>query len=88
YKGENVYRIINKASVSKNLIFSNIALSAQNLNKQLVVHARDFNKNSKGFDLIIGNPPYIRQEELKELKPHLAKNYKVYKGTSDIYTYF
>ncbi|HED8274237.1 TPA: class I SAM-dependent DNA methyltransferase, partial [Campylobacter jejuni] len=28
------------------------------------------------------------QEELKELKPHLAKNYKVYKGTSDIYTYF
>ncbi|HEB9322149.1 TPA: hypothetical protein RZK33_001465 [Campylobacter coli] len=45
YKGENVYRIINKASVSKNLIFSNIALSAQNLNKQLVVHARDFSKN-------------------------------------------
>ncbi|EHD9160318.1 class I SAM-dependent DNA methyltransferase [Campylobacter jejuni] len=44
--------------------------------------------NFKGFDLIIGNPPYIRQEELKELKPHLAKNYKVYKGTSDIYTYF
>ncbi|HFZ5104066.1 TPA: class I SAM-dependent DNA methyltransferase [Campylobacter jejuni] len=44
--------------------------------------------NFKGFDLIIGNPPYIRQEELKELKPHLAKNYKAYKGTSDIYTYF
>ncbi|HEC1884721.1 TPA: Eco57I restriction-modification methylase domain-containing protein [Campylobacter jejuni] len=48
----------------------------------------DNNGNFKGFDLIIGNPPYIRQEELKELKPHLAKNYKVYKGTSDIYTYF
>ncbi|MGI7183428.1 class I SAM-dependent DNA methyltransferase [Campylobacter coli] len=48
----------------------------------------DNDGNFKGFDLIIGNPPYIRQEELKELKPHLAKNYKVYKGTSDIYTYF
>lgn len=48
----------------------------------------DDDGNFKGFDLIIGNPPYIRQEELKELKPHLAKNYKVYKGTSDIYTYF
>ncbi len=48
----------------------------------------DDDGNFKGFDLIIGNPPYIRQEELKELKPYLAKNYKVYKGTSDIYTYF
>ncbi|EQA6186849.1 class I SAM-dependent DNA methyltransferase [Campylobacter coli] len=48
----------------------------------------DDDGNFKGFDLIIGNPPYIRQEEFKELKPHLAKNYKVYKGTSDIYTYF
>ncbi|EAI0390054.1 class I SAM-dependent DNA methyltransferase [Campylobacter coli] len=48
----------------------------------------DDDGNFKGFDLIIGNPPYIRQEELKELKSHLTKNYKVYKGTSDIYTYF
>ncbi|EIY6494874.1 class I SAM-dependent DNA methyltransferase [Campylobacter lari] len=48
----------------------------------------DENGNFQGFDLIIGNPPYIRQEEIKELKPKLVKNYKVYKGTSDIYTYF
>lgn len=48
----------------------------------------DDDGNFQGFDLIIGNPPYIRQEEIKELKPNLAKNYKVYKGMSDIYTYF
>ncbi|EKJ5635671.1 class I SAM-dependent DNA methyltransferase [Campylobacter coli] len=48
----------------------------------------DDDGNFQGFDLIIGNPPYIRQEEIKELKSNLAKNYKVYKGTSDIYTYF
>ncbi|EGK8127259.1 class I SAM-dependent DNA methyltransferase [Campylobacter lari] len=48
----------------------------------------DESGNFQGFDLIIGNPPYIRQEDIKELKPNLAKNYKVYKGTSDIYTYF
>ena len=41
-----------------------------------------------GFDLIIGNPPYIRQEAIKELKPHLQKAFSIYKGTSDIYTYF
>lgn len=41
-----------------------------------------------GFDLVVGNPPYIRQEEIKELKPQLAKAYEIYTGTSDIYTYF
>ena len=41
-----------------------------------------------GFDLVVGNPPYIRQEEIKELKPSLAKAYEIYSGTSDIYTYF
>ncbi len=41
-----------------------------------------------GFDLVIGNPPYIRQENIKHLKPHLQKNFSIYKSTSDIYTYF
>jgi len=41
-----------------------------------------------GFDLIIGNPPYIRQEEIKELKPHLEKRYETYQGTADIFVYF
>lgn len=40
-----------------------------------------------GFDLIIGNPPYIRQEAIKNLKPFL-KDYEVFNSTSDIYTYF
>ncbi|WP_394978220.1 Eco57I restriction-modification methylase domain-containing protein [uncultured Helicobacter sp.] len=48
----------------------------------------DNNGNFKGFDLVIGNPPYIRQEEIKHLKPHLQKAFSIYKGTSDIYTYF
>lgn len=41
-----------------------------------------------GFDIVIGNPPYIRQEEIKHLKPQLQKAFSIYKGTSDIYTYF
>lgn len=44
--------------------------------------------NFLGFDAIIGNPPYIRQELIKDLKPTLTKKYEIYKGTSDIYTYF
>jgi len=41
-----------------------------------------------GFDIVIGNPPYIRQEQIKGIKPFLKKDYKVYNSTSDIYTYF
>ncbi|EEO25780.1 DUF7149 domain-containing protein [Helicobacter winghamensis] len=48
----------------------------------------DSNGDFLGFDLVIGNPPYIRQEEIKHLKPHLQKSFRIYKGTSDIYTYF
>ncbi len=42
-----------------------------------------------GFDCIIGNPPYIRQEQIKDIKPLLQKQYhNFYNSTADIYTYF
>ena len=44
--------------------------------------------NFIGFDLIIGNPPYIRHEEIKNIKPALSKRYKIFSSTADIYTYF
>ncbi|MFP6249864.1 Eco57I restriction-modification methylase domain-containing protein [Helicobacter pylori] len=45
--------------------------------------------NFLGFDCIIGNPPYIRQEHIKDLKPLLEKQYQdFYNSTADIYTYF
>lgn len=45
--------------------------------------------NFLGFDYIIGNPPYIRQEQIKDIKPLLEKQYQdFYNSTADIYTYF
>jgi len=41
-----------------------------------------------GFDVVIGNPPYIRQEEFSEIKPYLQQNYKTYTGTADLYVFF
>jgi type I restriction-modification system DNA methylase subunit len=46
-----------------------------------------------GFDIVIGNPPYIRQELITDIKLYLEKlgdkpNYEVYNSTSDLYTYF
>ncbi|MDA3884951.1 MAG: Eco57I restriction-modification methylase domain-containing protein [Candidatus Delongbacteria bacterium] len=44
--------------------------------------------NFVGFDVVIGNPPYIRQEELGELKKYLENKYQVYAGTADLLVYF
>lgn len=41
-----------------------------------------------GFDIVIGNPPYVRQEKIKHLKPRLAENYDCFVGTADLYVYF
>jgi hypothetical protein len=42
-----------------------------------------------GFDAVIGNPPYVRQEGLGELKPFFQKEFsQVYSGVADIYVYF
>lgn len=41
-----------------------------------------------GFDVVIANPPYVRQEEFKEIKDDLALHYECYTGTADLFTYF
>lgn len=42
-----------------------------------------------GFNVVIGNPPYIRQELFKEYKKDLQTNYlSIYDGRADLYTYF
>lgn len=42
----------------------------------------------RGFDVVLGNPPYIRQEELTALKPYLKERYATFAGTADLLVYF
>jgi type I restriction-modification system DNA methylase subunit len=41
-----------------------------------------------GFDVVIGNPPYVRQEKLQEDKPFFQEHYEVYHGVADLFVYF
>jgi hypothetical protein len=42
-----------------------------------------------GFDAVIGNPPYVRQELLgPEVKRALKRGYKAFDGMADLYVYF
>lgn len=42
----------------------------------------------EGFEIVIGNPPYVRQEEIKHCKPALKGRYHCYTGVADLYVYF
>ncbi len=41
-----------------------------------------------GFNIIIGNPPYIEHKKLKSISGVLKEQYETYSGTADIYVYF
>ena len=41
-----------------------------------------------GFDVVVGNPPYVRQELLTPYKPWMEANYESFHGMADLYVYF
>ncbi|MEI6196239.1 MAG: TaqI-like C-terminal specificity domain-containing protein, partial [Verrucomicrobiota bacterium] len=41
-----------------------------------------------GFDVVIANPPYVRQEEIIEFKPAFKRAFECFAGTADLLVYF
>jgi type I restriction-modification system DNA methylase subunit len=41
-----------------------------------------------GFDAVIGNPPYVRQESLSEFKEYFERHYESFDSGADLYVYF
>lgn len=44
--------------------------------------------NRKGFDIVVGNPPYVEAKKLKYIASTLKNHYSVYTGTADLSIYF
>ncbi len=42
----------------------------------------------EGFDIVLGNPPYVRQELLSAYKAHWKSRFRAYDGVADLYVYF
>ena len=53
-----------------------------------IFHRRDTKDAEKGFDAVIGNPPYLRQEVLGQIKNYFKSRYTAFSNTADLYTYF
>ena len=47
-----------------------------------------YQREKSGFDVLLGNPPYVRQEEILDYKQYLSKEYAVFSSRADLYTYF
>ena len=45
-------------------------------------------RSNNGFDVVIANPPYVRHEAIKNLKPALKSLYECFTGTADLLVYF
>jgi len=75
-------------------IYSNVPLSLDNEEDLYRINAFDWNREfteifeKGGFDAVIGNPPYVRQELLKGQKEYFKDRYEVYHGSADLYAYF
>ncbi|MBI5185417.1 MAG: Eco57I restriction-modification methylase domain-containing protein [Nitrospinae bacterium] len=83
----------NKAAIKQKQRDADLWKSYANLFKHESVGFFDiryfFPEVKEGFDIVIGNPPYVRHESIKDLKPQLAKEFgSFYCGTADLYTYF
>ncbi len=84
---------------NKELLRASIEKQQKRLEKQLaparqgIMHwclqfAEVFGKRG-GFDIVLANPPYVRQELISPIKPQLKDTYpEVYAGTADLYCYF
>jgi hypothetical protein len=57
------------------------------------IYFSDVFHSKKGFDIVIGNPPYIQLQDKTKISPEYlknieSKNFKVYENTGDIYSLF
>ena len=41
-----------------------------------------------GFDAVIGNPPYVRQQSISAYKPYLSSIYDIFNNNADLFLYF
>jgi type I restriction-modification system DNA methylase subunit len=76
--------------LDENIRQGNSIIHHKHTDKQAFLWTIHFKKvlDGGGFDVILGNPPYVRQERLSAIKPYLQEHYQTYHGMADLYTYF
>lgn len=77
-------------SLSANIRVGNSVIEDSDVHRRAFVWREAFGNilADGGFDVVIGNPPYVRMELLKPIKPYLQTRYEVVSDRADLYAYF
>jgi methylase of polypeptide subunit release factors/phage tail protein X len=78
------------ADLNENIRVGNSVVADAGVDPRALVWVVAFPKvnTGGGFDLVVGNPPYVRADHLGPFKEHLETAYRAYDGAADLYVYF
>lgn len=63
-------------NLDQNIFFGNSLLSSENVPSDLIEEINPFDFGERKFDLIVGNPPYMKTEDIKKFTPNEKKLYE------------
>jgi methylase of polypeptide subunit release factors len=78
------------SDLSKNIKVGNSIIDDKSIDSRAFNWNQEFNDvfQNGGFDIVIGNPPYVRHELFSGIKNYLQKNFSTFHGGADLYVYF
>lgn len=85
HKGEKLVNLKNNIKCGNSLIDDPGVAGERAFNWE--IEFEDIMKKG-GFDIIVGNPPYVRQETIKDFSKYLSETYRSFSGKADLYVYF
>jgi len=68
--------------------FPEVFFGFEDANERRINHKDRIAEGTAGFDVVVGNPPYVRMELIKPLKPHLREEYRCHSDRADLFIYF
>jgi hypothetical protein len=68
--------------------FPEVFYGFEDLQQRHIRHKDEISDGRAGFDAVVGNPPYVRMELIKPLKPFLKVKYRCHAERADLFIYF
>ena len=68
--------------------FPEVFFGFEDVQQRRIRHKNEISDGLAGFDAVVGNPPYVRMELIKPLKPFLRVKYRCHAERADLFIYF
>jgi hypothetical protein len=84
------FSILNRDGSLKRLVEMKTQSDLESLSKRVFSYDFAFSEVMRqgGFDIVIGNPPYVKGSSIGDAKEELQQKFKTYHGSADLLIYF